>query len=166
MNSLIKETWLRQVAAESDPPKHRGNVKWFITKCKHAKGGTVANYFGHISSPHYEFMTDISRWAFLDRQIFLPAAKPRRSMDDILVVGGGGGVEVVFFLLGKFCENNCRLREAILELCKTDKFNEHLLSWGQMWPLRLFGGHHGSEAIKLAVGGNIHMDARPGNHGC
>ena len=43
-------------------------------------------------------------------------------MDDILVVGGGGGVEVVFFLLGKFCENNCRLREAILELYKTDQF--------------------------------------------
>ena len=59
---------------------------------------------------------------------FLPAAKPRRSMDDILVVGGGGGVEVVFFLLGKFCENNCRLRQLMLELCKMDQFNEHLRS--------------------------------------
>ena len=67
--------------------------------------------------------------ALVIKQIrFLPAAKPRRSMDDILVVGGGGGVEVVFFLLGKFCENNCRLREAILELYKTDQFNEHLRS--------------------------------------
>lgn len=37
--------------------------------------------------------------------MFLPAAKPRRSMDDILVVGGEGGVVVVFCLLGKFCKN-------------------------------------------------------------
>ena len=36
---------------------------------------------------------------------FLPAAKPRRSMDHNLVVVGGGGVVVVFCLLGKFCKN-------------------------------------------------------------
>ena len=34
---------------------------------------------------------------------FLPAAKPRRSMDHNLVIGGGGGVVVLFCLLGKFC---------------------------------------------------------------
>ena len=34
---------------------------------------------------------------------FLPAAKPRRSMDDKKSVGGG--VVVHICLLGKFCEN-------------------------------------------------------------
>ena len=64
--------------------------------------GTV--YLCRRLRDHREVIVKQGQIADLDTA-FLPAAKPRRSMDHNLVVGGGGGVVVVFCLLGKFCQN-------------------------------------------------------------
>ena len=53
------------------------------------------------------------------------------------------------------------LLEAIFTWIPRYSWSHWVQFWGQMWPLRLYGGRHmASEKINMAVRGNMHMDTR------